>query len=186
MTRRLFQLVAAQGNPTQPLGARGQNLTAEGGRHQLGLARRRFHCRGDFLSRTLDAGDFVGEVQACNAGENAQRRRHRLGYRMLRALGRPRGPGFDGLIQLGDGGLKLAQILRSHGAGEGAVSFSEVQQRPFFRQAYGQGGRLRLHASFGIRDSRPRDQFDAIEIRLRLEGDGQLAVIGRDQQRGAD
>ena len=67
-----------------------------------------------------------------------------------------RRPGFDGLIEFGDGSLKLARFLRSHGAGEGAVAFPEVQQRPFFRQTHGQGGRLGLHAHFGIRDARPR------------------------------
>ena len=80
---------------------------------------------------------------------------------------------------------KLATVPAWPRRRRSAIAFPEVQQRSFFRQTHSQGGRLRLHARFGIRDARPRRQFDAIEIRLRLERHSQLACRRqRNERRG--
>ena len=50
--RGFVQLVAAQGHPTKPLGSRRQQIGAEPGGNQGGIAGRRFQCTGDFLART--------------------------------------------------------------------------------------------------------------------------------------
>ena len=187
MARRLLQLVVAQGDPTQPLGAGAQHLTAERGRHQVRFTRRRFHCRGKFLSRAIDPGEIRGGFQACDGGEHAERRGHWLGYDVLRALGHARRPSFDGLIQLGDSGLKLARCpawprrprRRNSLSGSTTASVLPADSQP--GRPPGTARTLR------IRDARPGHQFDAIEIRLRLEGDGQLAVAGsEDERRGQD
>ena len=103
MARRFVRLAAEQGEPTQPLGSGRQQLSAEGGGHQVRITGRQFQCGGDFLARAVRDGTGSG-VQTDDGGEYAQRRGHGLGRRVLRALPGTLRPGFDSLVELGDRG----------------------------------------------------------------------------------